>query len=171
MVRLLFFFSVILFCFACERTKDRFTNEEKAAIREEIQNKLDLGVQATREKDIDLYMELLPKDLVIYDESGEVITREMQRNYALRDWAIIDTTLSISATLDSIHYLSRDSLQVFTSQRWERMMFRQDHVTLDTVLTTQRHLETWKKSSAGWLGYSIEELGGEIYINGELYSP
>jgi hypothetical protein len=144
---------------------------DKATISYAIQKELDEGAEATRTENIDRYMSQFPDDFIIYDESGEVISKEKQREYALRDWDIIDTTLHIKVVVDSIQYPAADSVIVFTSQRWERMMFQRDGVTTDTVLTTQRHRETWKKSAKGWFSYEVEELGGKVFINGEEYDP
>ncbi|WP_152558189.1 hypothetical protein [Altibacter lentus] len=146
------------------------SEEEQQLIREQIKIDLEKGIEATQRKDIDVYMERLPADLVIYDESGEVISREKQREYVLRDWSIIDTTLAIRMHIDSIDYLASDSVLVYTSQFWKRMMFRRDGVSLDTIITTQKHKETWKKNAQGWCGYTIEELGGTILINGIPYT-
>lgn len=147
------------------------TPGEKEAIQREIQSHIDDGVAATTTKDIERYMSRLPSDLKIYDENGEVITREMQRNYALRDWAIIDTTLDNWMRIDSIEFHAEDSVHVYTSQRWERIMFRRDGITTDTVVTTQDHLELWKKTEQGWFGYEVLELGGKIWLNGKRYIP
>ncbi len=51
------------------------------------------------------------------------------------------------------------------------MMFRPDGVTLDAVLTTQEHGETWCLTSAAWRNFMTIELGGTVFINGEPYSP
>ena len=56
-----------------------------AAVRTLIDADLQRGVDATRNKDIEAYMSLLPPDLLIHDESGEKISRDQQRANALRD--------------------------------------------------------------------------------------
>jgi hypothetical protein len=147
------------------------SHDDKSKIKSEIQAELNEGIEATRTKNIELYMSQIPKDFAIYDESGEVISREKQREYALRDWGIIDTTLSISMTIDSIQYIKPDSVHVYTFQKWERMMYRRDGIAKDTVLTNQRHREIWKKTNSGWYGYEVKELGGKVYINGKEYDP
>lgn len=147
------------------------TTADRKHIRQAIQHEIDEGLAATRAKDIEGYMRQLPEGFVIYDESGEIISREQQRENALRDWSIIDTTLYIDVQVDSIDYPAPDSVIVYTSQRWERMMFRRDGITTDTVLTTQRHRETWKQHNRRWFGYEVEELGGQVFINGEEYRP
>lgn len=142
--------------------------EKESQIREEIQNQLDKCVKAVETKDIELYMDLIPEDFIIYDESGEIISREKQKEYTIRDWSIIDRTLSNRYTADSIKF-NGDSAIVFTSQRWERIMFQRDGKTTDTVMTTQKHIETWKKTKKDWLNYDVKELGGQVFINGKEY--
>lgn len=166
-------FLLLIVSTGCDSNKKstELTESEKATIGKLVKKNIDEGIEATRVKDIETYMSRLPQDLVIYDESGEIILRDKQKEYALRDWAIIDTTLSIKMDIDSIQFLKKDSVIVFTSQRWKRMMFQRDGITTDTVLTTQKHKETWRNNEEGWFGYDIEELGGEIFINGKKYIP
>ena len=144
---------------------------QKAEIKEQIKKEIEEGIKATRTKNIELYMSQLPNDLILIDENGKLISKEQQRENTLRDWAIIDTTLNIEMKIDSIRFLKKDSVIVFTSQSWERMMFQRDGIKTDTVLTTQKHRETWKRNDIGWFGYYIEELGGTILINGKEYNP
>ncbi|MBL7870050.1 MAG: hypothetical protein JNM78_00455 [Cyclobacteriaceae bacterium] len=155
---------ILIFLAGCNNQK-----RIELAIEKEIQKQLDKCVHAVNTKNIDSYMDLLPIDFVIYDQNGEIISREQQRVYTLRDWAIIDVTLNNMYKVDSIQVFG-DSVIAYTSQRWERLMFQRDGITKDTVLTTQRHFETWKKTTFGWLNYGVKELGGEIFINGELYA-
>lgn len=153
--------SVIFFLTACSMP-------DPASIRAEIEMVIEEGVEATRRQDIDTYMRLIPEASVIHDEAGSVVTRDRLRAKVLRDWSIIDQTLAISVALDSLS-VDGDSAVVFTSQRWERLMFRPDGVTLDTVLTTQMHRESWRITPAGWRNFLTVELGGRIWINGEPY--
>ena len=147
-----------------------FSCGNKEQVQNEIQASLDKCMLAVSTKNIELYMMGVPDDFEIKDENGEMITREMQRQFTLRDWAIIDTTLFSEYRIDSLKVFN-DSAVVFTSQKWERMMFRRDGITLDTVLTTQKHKEIWKRRKGTWANYFIEELGGQIYLNGKEYIP
>ncbi len=141
---------------------------DAAAVAAEIQAQLDRVSEATRRKDIEAYMATFPDDWVLHDESGEVVDRAQQRRNILRDWAVIDTTLELVEHVDSLH-VAPDSALVWVSQRWKRMMFERDGVTRDTVLTTQRHLETWRRTAQGWRGDAIVELGGAVWVNGRPY--
>lgn len=142
----------------------------EADVRRQIDASLQRTIQATVRKDIDTYMAELPPDLEIRDPSGETVTREEQRAAVLRDWSVIPRTLSLTHVVDSLD-VDGDTAIVMTSQRWERMMLRPDGSGQDTVLTTQKHRETWRRTPNGWFGYDIEELGGDIFINGRPYVP
>ncbi|MBK9505186.1 MAG: hypothetical protein V9F05_03880 [Chitinophagaceae bacterium] len=150
--------------FACNQNSQKSQDEIKTAIQQE----LDKCVEAVNSKNITLYMSLIPTDFELTNENGQIITREEQQAFILRDWSIIDTTLHNVYVVDSIHVFP-DSVIAFTSQKWERLMFQRDGLTKDTVITTQLHRETWRYNSSGWMNYGITELGGKIYINGELY--
>lgn len=141
-----------------------------AEVRRQIDASLQRTIRATMSKDIDAYMAELPPDLEIRDESGTIVTREQQRAGVLRDWSVIPRTISLTHTIDSLR-VNGDTATVWTSQRWERMMSRPDGSGTDTVLTTQKHRETWRGTPEGWFGYDIVELGGDIFINGQPYSP
>ncbi len=154
-----------------DKTPIELTEQDKKAIHESIQKEIDIMIEAVNKKDIETYMEKMPEDFIIYDENGDIITRDQQREYALRDWSIIEKTLNNQMVIDSIDFMSKDSVYVYTSQKWERLMFRRDGLTKDTVLTTQKHKELWKYKPNGWIGYDVEELGGEVYINGQKYNP
>jgi ketosteroid isomerase-like protein len=149
------------------------TSDRAAAdgARQLIEAEIARGVEATKSEDIEAYMHGIPEDYVIYDESGEVITREQMRANALRDWSVISRTLDLTITVDSLLLPTDSTAVVYTSQRWERMMSRPDSSGEDTVLTTQRHRETWRRTPVGWRNYDIDELGGAIFINGAPYSP
>lgn len=139
-------------------------------VRRQIEAAIARSVEATRAQDIDAYMAGIPDDAVVRDESGEIITRDQQRANTLRDWSIIPETLSIGVVIDRMD-VNGDVATVFTSQRWERRMLRRDGATTDTVLTKQKHKETWRRSARGWLPCEIDELGGEVFVNGEKYEP
>lgn len=140
-------------------------------VRQQIEEQIERGVLATRDEDIEAYMAGLPDDLVIYDEHGGVISREQQRAAVLRDWEVITRTLGIAVVVDSLALAGDSAATVYTSQRWERMMLRPDRSGEDTVLTTQRHRETWRRTPQGWRMYEVEELGGTVMVNGKPYSP
>lgn len=161
----------IIILTGCKSNKksEEISNQEKKLIQSSIQKEIDIMIDAVNNKDIDVYMDKMPKDFIIYDGKGEIITRDKQKEYALRDWSIIERTIKNEMKIDSIDFITSDSVYVFTSQRWERIMFRRDGITTDTVITTQIHKELWKNKINGWVGYDVEELGGEIYINGAKY--
>lgn len=141
------------------------------AVQALIESEIAAGIRATREEDIEAFMDGVPADYRIDDESGEVITREQLRANTLRNWAVISGTLDLTIVVDSLEVTNDSVATVWTSQRWERLMGRPDRPGEDTILTTQKHRETWKLTERRWLNYVIEELGGEIYVNGAPYRP
>ena len=141
----------------------------KVDVKAQIQASLDRTSRATISEDIDVYMAELPPDFSIADTSGEIITRSKQREYVLRDWTVIEKTLSLTHAIEYLEIYGTTA-SVITSQRWERLMQRPDKSGTDTILTTQRHRETWKFVNGRWYGYEIVELGGEIFVNGKRYS-
>lgn len=142
------------------------------SIRTDIAAVLDESVRATRAQDIDAYMALIPDESLIDDTGGEQITRDQLRANVIRDWAVIPETLAIEHTIEAITLTGCDGAEVMTGQRWERLMLRPNNqLGTDRILTTQRHRETWRRTPNGWRAIHIEELGGEVYVNGELYSP
>ena len=92
------------------------------------------------------------------------------RAHALRDWAIIPATRDIWARIDSLGPVAGDTVVVYTSQRWDRLMLERDGVTRDTVVTTQKHRELWRRTKSGWRLSRVKELGGTVMVNGKPYS-
>jgi ketosteroid isomerase-like protein len=165
-VRLAILLASFLAVSGCNAKRD----DPQRAARTEIEAVIARSLEATRNQDIQAYMALIPDDAVLRDGSGKMITRDQLRADVLRDWSVIPKTLSISMAIDSIE-VNGDAATVYTSQRWERLMLQRDGKTTDTALTTQKHKETWRKTSRGWLAYDVEELGGEVFVNGQRYLP
>jgi len=150
---------------ACNRSGET-QNAEK--VQQLIQVQIDEGIEATRTKDIDRYMSVIPKDWVLHDDGGHDVSRDDLRRGALEQWAIIDKTISISEHVDRLE-VHKNQATVWTSQRWERLMHERTGPALDDVVTTERHEEHWRLVNGKWWCYQIKELGGEIYVNGKPY--
>lgn len=128
--------------------------------------------RATFAEDIEAYMALVPEESVIDDTSGEMIDRDELRANVMRDWAVITETVVLEQGVESVTLNGCESAELIVNQRWERMMMRPNGVEgTDRILTTQRHRETWRHTAQGWRGYEVEELGGDIFVNGERYVP
>lgn len=128
--------------------------------------------RATIAEDIEAYMAFVPEASVIDDTSGETIDRDQLRADILRDWAVIPETLSLEQGVESVTMNGCESAELFVNQRWERTMLRPNGAAgTDRILTTQRHRETWRHTPDGWRGFEVEELGGDIFVNGERYEP
>ena len=162
--------SALLTCAACSHSSPPAPPADDAAVRNAIEAEIAKSVEATRTQNIETYMECIPEDWVMQGENGERVTRDQLRANVLRDWGIIPHTLAIETKVDSLQ-VHGDAATVYTSQRWERLMLQRDGKTRDTVLTTQKHRETWRKTPRGWMAFEIEELGGEVWVNGKPYQP
>lgn len=139
-----------------------------AAIDDELQK----GAAATAAEDIDAYMDGVPADYRIVEDDGSITDREALRRYALESWTVIDKTISLEVTLDALEVApSCNEADATTSQRWERLMRRPDGSGPDSVVTTQKHKEKWRRTGERWYNYEIVELGGEVFINGVPYKP
>jgi ketosteroid isomerase-like protein len=143
----------------------------KGQARKAIETAIARSLAATRNKDIDAFMASIPENWSVVDGEGHRIDRKQLRANTLRDWKIIANTIAIEEKIDSLKLDSPTQATVFTSQRWERMMYERDGKTQDHVVTTQRHRETWRKDQDGWKGYAVQELGGKVWVNGKLYEP
>lgn len=141
-------------------------------VRRDAEAVLAATMRATVAKDIEAYMALAPDSLVIYDTSGEIVDRDTLRANVLRDWAVIPETLALEQGVESVTMNACESAELLVNQRWERTMLRPNGVAgTDRILTTQRHRETWRHTPEGWRGFEVEELGGDIFVNGERYEP
>jgi hypothetical protein len=163
--------AVVVLASGCAATGDVVpcnSNDMRAAIDQEIRK----GVKATIAEDIDAFMDGVPDDYRIVEDDGSITDKAALREHALRSWAIIERTIALTITIDRIDVdPSCDGALVRTSQRWERLMRRRDDSGADTVLTTQKHEERWRLKAGRWYNYEIKELGGEIFVNGEPYTP
>lgn len=72
MNRLIILLFFILITGSC-KIKTKSTDIE---VKAEIQKQLDRCVQAVVTKDLKVYMDLIPEDFIIKDNSGEIISRE-----------------------------------------------------------------------------------------------
>ena len=143
--------------------------ESHQAVRRQIEARIARTVDATRRQDIEAYMATFAADFQEQATDGDQGNLADLRAHALRDWAIIPATRSIWARIDSMGPVVADSVVVYTDQRWERLMLERDLVTRDTVVTTQKHREVWRRTSAGWKLSRVKELGGTIVLNGKPF--
>lgn len=155
---------------ACVRTDTSPNPGSPAAeARAAIEAAISRSLAATRNQDIDGFMASFPDNWSVVDGEGHQIDKKQFRVNTLRDWKIIARTIAIDEKIESLKLDSPTRATVFTSQRWERMMYERDRKTQDHIVTTQRHRETWRKDQSGWKPYDVEELGGNVWVNGKPY--
>jgi hypothetical protein len=140
-----------------------------ASVRDSIQTVINHTVEATRRQDIDAFMAGFAPDFEITATDGDQGTLAQLRANTLRDWGIIPATRDIWMRIDSLGPTGGDSAVVYTSQYWDRLMLERNGVTRDTVVTTQKHVERWRRTPAGWRNTHVKELGGTVMVNGKPY--
>ena len=154
---------------ACAADPPGRRGEVSDLVCSKIEAQIARTVDATRRQDIEAYMATFAPDFEEIVTDGDQGKLADLRAHALRDWAIIPATKDIWARIDSIGPVVADSVIVYTDQRWERLMLERDLVTRDTVVTTQKHREVWRRTPAGWRLSRVKELGGTILVNGKPY--
>src|SRR5262245_58646756 len=134
-------------------------------------------MSANRSRVIDAFM--VPFDykfVLLSNEAADkdrTIDKAALRADVLRDWGVITEMVEVKRWITRMGPVTADRAVVFTDQRYHRKMSRPDPAdpTIDDVLTTQRHEEHWVRRADGWRVTAIKELGGEIFVNGQPFTP
>ncbi|MDP9201333.1 MAG: nuclear transport factor 2 family protein [Gemmatimonadota bacterium] len=153
----------------CERRNDGTPNNSSESVRSSIQAEIDLSLDATRRKDIETFIDGFTPDFKIITPNGSRITRDTLRTNALRDWSI-PATRDLWMRIDSVGAAGGDTAVVYTSQRWDRLMLQRNGTTRDTVVTTQKHREVWRRTQGRWRRTEVKELGGTVEVNGKPFT-
>ncbi len=140
------------------------------SVRQAIADEIAFGLEATRRKNIDRYMETVPADYRIVEEDGSVTGREALRAKQLQAWSIITRTNALEMGIDGLVVgCDGECATVWTNQRWDRQMLGRDGTSEHNVVTTQKHRERWEVRDSRWLQVSIDELGGTVTVDGKPY--
>lgn len=153
---------------SCRASDDRPASA-RDPVRDSIAVAIERSLDATRRKDIDVFMAGFAPDFALQATDGNQGTLADLRAHTLRDWGIIPATRDLWMRIDSVGMSSPDSAVVYTSQRWDRLMLQRDGIARDTVVTTQKHRELWRHTTSGWKQARITELGGTVMVNGKPY--
>ncbi len=140
------------------------------AVAEAIRDEIDYGISATRDQDMDRYMEGVPADYRIVEDDGSITDRETLRAKQLQAWAIIRRTNALDIDITAIEVgCDRACATVWTDQKWDRQMLGRDGTSEFNVVTTQKHIEKWEQRDSRWIQISIDELGGTTTVDGKPY--
>jgi len=141
------------------------------AITEAIQDEIEYGIEATKDKDMDRYMEGVPADYRIVEDDGSITDRDSLRAKQTQAWAIIPRTNALTIKITRVEVgCDGGCATAWTDQRWDRQMLGRDGITEFNVVTTQKHRERWELRDSRWLQISIDELGGTTMVDGKPYS-
>lgn len=142
----------------------------ETAIKEAIEDEIQIGLEATSTKNIDLYMDGVPDDVRIVEEDGTITDKARLREMQLQAWSIIPKTNSNSMTVTDLEVgCDGECATVWTDQRWDRQMLSRDGETEHNVVTTQAHREHWELRDSRWRNIETIELGGTVTVDGEAY--
>ena len=140
------------------------------AVRQAIEDEIEYGIDATRDQDMDRYMEGVPDDYRIVEDDGSITDKAGLRTKQLQAWALIRRTNELTIAVQTVEVgCDGHCATVVTDQKWDRQMLGRDGVTEFNVVTTQRHNETWEERDSRWIQTGIEELGGTTTVDGEPY--
>ena len=160
--------SLILFAILTLLNPD--PNRLEQAVREAIEDEIEYGIDATKDQDINRYMETVPDDYRIVEEDGTITDKTALRARQLQAWSIIRRTNQLTIDVESIQIgCDGHCASVVTDQTWDRQMVGRDSVTEFNVVTTQRHTENWEERDGRWIQTSLTELGGSTTVDGKPY--
>ena len=140
------------------------------AVRRQVEAVIEQGLAATRAKDIDAYMALIPLGAVAYTANGEPVTRDQRREDILKQWAVITAMQEVHMEIERLT-VDGDCAEVVTFQRFRRRTLSRDRRAQHEVLTTRRHREHWQRLPEGWRCLRLTELDGKTFVDGRPYDP
>ena len=140
------------------------------AVFEAIQDEIEYGLEASREQDIERYMEGVPADTRIVEEDGSIIGRDQLKEIKRKEWAIIPKTNFLDMTITGFEIgCDGRCATVWTDQKWDRQMLGRDGKSEFNVVTTQKHKERWEERDSRWVNVDTVELGGSTMVDGKPY--
>ena len=140
------------------------------AVTEAIRDEIGHGISATKAKDMDQYMEQVPDDYRILEDDGTITDKAALRAKQAQAWAIIRRTNALTIDVTKVALgCAGECATVWTDQRWDRQMLGKDGVSEYNVVTTQKHIETWKLAGSRWVNSEIKELGGTVMVDGKRW--
>lgn len=147
----------------------------KLHVKSEIESVIKQTKDCNKRKDIDCFMNSFDSLFILESnesaDKNRTIVRDTLKKDILRDWSIISKMLEVEQWIDSMYLTSADTAIVFTNQFYHRTFFKPGNQKgEDDIVTTQKHREIWIKRTQGWKQSRVKELGGKIYINGQLYN-
>jgi hypothetical protein len=155
---------------ACEGEKKKKAAIDDGAARASIIAQINAGIEATRNKNADGYIDQIPDGVVMRDARGDTLSRDSLRAQILRSWASIRETRALDAVVDTI-ILRGDSATVITTMRWDRLVFQPNGKGVDTVLSVSKQSERWHKTPKGWRAFNVTPMANTVTVNGHPVIP
>ncbi len=134
----------------------------------EVQAVIDYGLAATRDKDLNRYMNIIPPGIIVELANGERLGREDLREHLLEQWEYVSAMLEVHMEIESLEAVE-DRAVVYTAQRYRRRVHFMLGGPEDELFSTRRHRGRWQRLPVGWRCVMVVDLGGETYVNGRCY--
>lgn len=142
----------------------------REGVRQAIEGEISFGINATKDKNMDRYMETVPDDYRIVEDDGSITDKAKLREKQTQAWAIIPRTNALTIDITGFQLgCEGECATVWTDQRWDRQMLGRDGKSEFNVVTTQKHEERWELRGPRWIQVSIVELGGTTMVDGKPY--
>lgn len=138
--------------------------------RTQIAGVIAQGIETSRRSDVDAFVARLPADFTVQRRDGGTATREDVRQAQLNRARSGAETLSLTIEIERLE-VRGDQATVWTNQRWERRVTPPGATQGHHVVTTQRHEESWRRRDGRWEPYRINELGGDVIVDGVRQEP
>ena len=138
----------------------------ETAARAAVLAELNAGIEATRMKNVDGYLDQIPDEVLVRGPDGRPLSRDSIRAQVTRAWASIERTRDVSVTLD-LFVFHGDSATVYTTQHWDRLVFGAERGHLDTVVSDTKQREIWRRTAKGWRSFSATPINRSTTVNGK----
>ncbi len=91
------------------------------AVRQAIEDEIEYGVDATKDQDMERYMETVPDDYRNIEDDGSVTDKAALRVKQLQAWSIIRRTNDLTISVERVEVgCEGHCAMVVTDQKWDR---------------------------------------------------
>jgi|ERR1051326_210864 hypothetical protein len=154
----------------CAGGRTESTAEAKA--RREIQQRINLTIEADKAKDLAAATRFDTSDYRVKKLDGSIQTLEQARAGIQANYDHIQRVSDRTKIAIDCLTLSGDEATVFINQHFVRTVLLDDDPTPHEVVSNITHKETWIRTRDGWMRKFIEELErGPVYLDGTLRAP
>jgi hypothetical protein len=146
----------------------RLSAAERAAKRE-IQKRIDLTVEADKDKNVEAATQFNTPDYTVQNLDGSVDTPEDVKRGIRAGYDRIGQVSDRTKVAVDCVTLEGDVATVYVNQHFVRTIRLGDDPALHELISNITHRETWIRTPSGWMRKHIDELRrGPTYVDGQL---